>query len=150
MSRITIGATTLQRERREFSASPAEFVIPCMPRSIDPFLTLQLAVVAENHGVADSTPVTFTHVGEPVPSCSTLAPTAGPLAGGTEVVIATPPAHLVTAVFFGGVAATDFAATGDQVFVRTPPFPVAADVGVALQRNGNSLSNCPQHFTFTP
>lgn len=150
VDRIRFGTETLVRGVH-FWTGPNEIVIDAIPPAPDPLLTLQVSVVVENHGAFDATPLVFTYVGAPVPACASFTPASGPVAGGTQVILTTPSPNLVTSVRFGGVAGTDFAVSlPSTVFVRTPPYPLAVDVDVELQRNGVTLSRCPGAFTYVP
>ena len=65
-----------------------------------------MSVAVTTPGGSTSSPGTFTYI--PAPAITGLAPTSGPAAGGTSVIITGTNFTGATAVTFGGTLATSF------------------------------------------
>ncbi|MBH0054920.1 IPT/TIG domain-containing protein [Salinibacterium sp. SWN139] len=93
----------------------------------------------------DSAPATFTYRG--APTVSDLAPTEGPLAGGTEVTITGTGFTGSTGVTFDGDAGTSFTIVSDTEITVSSPAHAAETVGVVVQHPlGNVAAG---DFTYT-
>ncbi len=85
---------------------------------------------------------------EPTPVVSSVAPTTGPAAGGTNVVIQGSGLTGATAVKFGAAAATSFTISGDgQVNAVSPAGSGAVDITV-ISAGGASATSSADKFTY--
>jgi hypothetical protein len=96
--------------------------------------TYHYRIVATNQGgTRTGADAEFTTARHPTPGVAELSPTAGPIAGGTTVTLTGTELDHVTAVTFGGVAATAMERVSNATLrVVTPP-GTAGDVAVRLE-----------------
>jgi len=85
-----------------------------------------------------------------VPSVTSISPNSGPAAGGTPVIITGNNFVRVTAVQFGGSAATSFAITSaTSITAISPAGSGTVDVTVT-DAGGTSATNSADQFTYGP
>ncbi|MEU9287903.1 IPT/TIG domain-containing protein [Streptomyces sp. NPDC048275] len=94
-----------------------------------------------------SNALTFTYVA--APSVTGLSPNQGPVSGGTTVTLTGTGFTNVTAVRFGGVAATSFTVnSGTQITAVTPAHAAGAAAVTVTTPSGTSDSDDPNAFFF--
>ncbi len=85
----------------------------------------------------------------PAPTITSIAPTSGPAAGGTSVVIAGTNFANVTAVSFGATAATSFTVDSSTQIAATAPAHAAGLVDVTVTTaSGTSATSSADEFTY--
>ena len=105
-----------------------------------------VAVSVTTIGGTTSAPGTYTYI--PAPGVSGLAPTSGPEAGGTPVVITGTDLTGATGVTFGGVAATSYTVDSPTQITAIAPAGVGA-VTVSVTTIGGTTS-APGTYTYVP
>ena len=85
--------------------------------------------------------------GQPAPSVQTVAPSNGPVDGGTRVTIQGAEFQEPLTVEFGGVAATDVTVLGPGTVEAVAPFNPHGDVSVAVV-NGNGTGSLADAFAY--
>jgi len=81
------------------------------------------------------------------PEVESIAPTTGPAAGGTAVVVAGAGLTGSTGVTFGGTAGTAFSVVSDAEVHATTPAHAAGAAAVVVQ-NPRGNANSPDQFTY--
>jgi hypothetical protein len=103
-------------------------------------------VVTTASGVSNA--VQFTYAA--VPTVTVIAPSAGPLAGGTSVVITGTGFTGATAVNFGGTAATSFTVNSDTQITAVAPAGSSGTVDVTITTvGGTSATGAADQYTYT-
>ena len=110
--------------------------------------TVDVTVITPGGTSATSPSDHFRYIA-PVPTVSSVAPSAGPAAGGTSVTITGTGFTAATAVAFGFTAATTFAVVSDTQITATSPAHAAATVNVTVTTAGGTSATSPaDDFTF--
>ncbi len=110
--------------------------------------TFAVTLTATNGIEAPATQHFLLHVVPPAPAVSGIAPTSGPLAGGTSVVISGVDLDSATAVDFGPTPATITADTPTSITATAPP-GTAGPVDVTVTTAGGTSSTSPaDQFTY--
>ncbi len=85
------------------------------------------------------------------PAITKIAPTVGPLAGGTIVTVTGAGFTGASAVSFGGVPAAGFTVVSDTEITATDPARAAGTVDITVTTpGGSSASVLADHFTYAP
>ncbi|MFE3249743.1 IPT/TIG domain-containing protein [Streptomyces sp. NPDC059209] len=104
------------------------------------------AAVIVVHPTGNSNSVTFTYVVATVPAITSVAPSSGPTAGGTNVTLTGTGFTGATAVTFGGIPATSFVVnSASQITAVTPAGSTGAAVVSVTTPGGTSA---PDAFFF--
>ena len=104
--------------------------------------------VTSPEGTSPTTPdATFSYA--PIPTISGISPASGALAGGNEVAISGTGLGFVTAVDFGGAAASSFGVDGNTLYVDSPAGAALGAVDVTVTTSGGTVTD-PSAFTYVP
>nr|WP_244422839.1 IPT/TIG domain-containing protein [Bradyrhizobium sp. ORS 278] len=101
---------------------------------------------------AGTTNTTFTiNVVLPSPTVTAIAPSAGPISGGTSVTISGTGFTGASAVKFGAANATSFTVNSSASITATSPVGTAGAVDVTVTNSGKtSATSAADQFTYTP
>jgi Bacterial Ig-like domain (group 3)/Autotransporter beta-domain/IPT/TIG domain len=97
------------------------------------------SVLVTTTGGTNSANTLFTYVAGP--TIGTIAPSGGPIAGGTSVIITGSSLSGATAVTFGGVAATAFTVNSATQITATTPAHAAGAVDVVVTTPGGNATS---------
>ncbi|MGC9960588.1 MAG: IPT/TIG domain-containing protein [Acidimicrobiales bacterium] len=101
--------------------------------------TLDVTVTNETGTSATASADTFTY--DDTPSVTAIAPSAGPLSGGTPVVITGSGFDDVSAVSFGGTAATSYVVHSDASVTAVAPAHAAGTLDVTVTNEAGTSAN---------
>ncbi len=106
-----------------------------------------ITVAVTTAGGTGSKTSAYTYV-TPAPTVTRIAPTSGPIAGGTSVTITGTNFTGATAVTFGGAAATNFTVTNSTTIAATSPAKVVGGAVIVAVTTPGGTANSPTNFTY--
>ncbi|MDQ2785184.1 MAG: IPT/TIG domain-containing protein [Chloroflexota bacterium] len=106
-----------------------------------------VTVAVTTAGGTGSKTSAYTYV-TPAPTVTGIAPTSGPIAGGTSVTISGTNFTGATAVTFGGANATTFSVTNSTTITATSPAKVAGGAAIVAVSTPGGTANSPTNFTY--